>query len=116
MKRSRLNPVSKKQMVQNLKRKLFVKDILEEREMCEANLPFICTYYPTDVHEILTRGRGGDILSRENVLALCRMCHTFITDNPGFAQEHGFIISWSVATSADLIAAERARMLYGAQD
>lgn len=113
MRRSRLNPVSKKRAIDSIRRKLFVKDILEERQQCEANLPYLCTYYATDVHEILTRGRGGDFLNPDNVLALCRMCHTFITDNPAFAKEHGFVISAGVATSADLIAAQRARMLYG---
>jgi hypothetical protein len=45
------------------------------------------------------------------VLALCRDCHTFITVNPGFSQEHGFTVhAW--ATSADIIAAERAREMY----
>jgi hypothetical protein len=112
VKRSRINPVSEKRRRLNVSRRIFVKDILEARPECEAKINGICGHWATDVHEILTRARGGSILDPENVLALCRMCHTYITDNPAFSQEHGFTVhSW--ATSADLIAAQRAREMYG---
>jgi hypothetical protein len=70
---------------------------------------------PTDVHEILTRGRGGSIVEPENVLALCRSCHHFITIEPAWAKQNGFIVSWSVTLEADLAAAKRARnaFVYG---
>ena len=111
MKRSPLNPVSKKRQKLNVARRIFVKRILEERSNCEAQIPGVCSNWATDVHEIMTRARGGSLLDEFNVLALCRRCHSFITENPAFAQEHGFIVhSW--ATSADLIAADRAREVY----
>ena len=111
MKRSRLNPVSKKRQTLNVARRIFVKRIIEERPQCEAQIPYVCSNHAVDVHEIMTRARGGDILADDNVLALCRRCHTFITENPAFSQEHGFTVhSW--ATSADLIAAHRAREIY----
>ena len=56
---------------------------------------------PTDVHEILTRGRGGSIISEDNVLALCRTCHHFITNEPAWAKENGFVVSWSINMEAD---------------
>lgn len=71
----------------------FVIEILDERPFCEK-----CNVNPsTDVHEILTRGRSGGVkgtawLDKENVLALDRECHTFITDNPKWALENGFVI------------------------
>ena len=73
---------------------------------------------PTDVHEILTRGRGGSIVSEKNVLALCRNCHHFITVEPAWAKENGFVVSYSVTLEADLQAAERARnsFVYGSVD
>jgi len=74
---------------------------------------------PTDVHEILTRARAGSteesLLDLENCLVLCRNCHQFITENPTFAKEFGFVVSWSVTLEADLISAKRARhqFVYG---
>lgn len=111
MKRSRLNPVSKKRQALNVSRRLFVRKILDDRPYCEAQIPTLCTHFACDVHEIMTRARGGSILDEANVLALCRRCHSFITENPAFSQEHGFTVhSW--ATSADLIAADRAREVF----
>jgi len=111
MKRTRINPVSKKRASVNVARRIFVRQILEERMNCEAQIPGTCSNWATDVHEIMTRARGGSILDEDNVLALCRPCHSFITTEPAFSQEHGFTVhSW--ATSADLIAASRAREVY----
>ena len=111
MKRSRLNPISKKRRTLNVKRRTFVADILKERPYCEARIRYVCSTASVDVHEILTRARGGSIIDPINALALCRPCHTFITENPAFSQEYGFTVH-SFATSADLIAAERARIMY----
>ena len=105
---TRINPVSKKRASLNILRRSFVKKILNDRMMCEARIHG-CTYMPTDVHEILTRGRGGSIIDENNVLALCRNCHHFITNEPAWAKENGFVVSWSVNMEADLAAAERAR-------
>ena len=78
---------------------------------CQAQIMGLCTLHATDVHEILTRGRGGSIYDPENCLSLCRSCHTYITDNPFWAQEHGFIVpSW--AGVAEILAAERARLAF----
>ena len=105
---TRINPVSKKRASLNILRRSFVKKILNDRMMCEARIQGR-TYMPTDVHEILTRGRGGSIIDEDNVLALCRNCHHFITNEPAWAKENGFVVSWSVNMEADLAAAERAR-------
>ena len=105
---TRINPVSKKRASLNILRRSFVKKILNDRMMCEARIQG-CTYMPTDVHEILTRGRGVSIIDENNVLALCRTCHHFITNEPAWAKENGFVVSWSINMEADLAAAERAR-------
>ena len=45
----------------------------------------------TEVHEILTRARGGSILDKDNCVALCHNCHSFITVNPKQAHDEGFM-------------------------
>lgn len=113
VKRSRINPVSSKRMALNRERKKFREDILRIRIMCEARIAG-CTMTPTDVHEIKTRARGGSIIDPENVLALCRHCHHFITVEPAWSQEMGFTVhSW--AGDAEMAAAKRARhsFVYG---
>ena len=44
-----------------------------------------------DVHELKTRARGGSILDRDNCVALCRPCHTWVTENPAAAREQGWL-------------------------
>lgn len=71
----------------------FVQKILSERPICE-----LCNKAESvDVHEIASRGRTGGVrsdewLKEECVLGLCRKCHTFITNNPLWAEENGFLI------------------------
>jgi hypothetical protein len=43
----------------------------------------------TDLHEVLSRGRGGDPTDPENILALCREHHHQITVNPEWAESLG---------------------------
>lgn len=51
----------------------------------------ICKTEPwTDVHEILSRGRGGDPTDTTQQLCLCRACHHEVTTNPTWAEEHGY--------------------------
>ena len=110
---ARINPVSKKRQALNPIRRAFVKRILAERMTCEARIRG-CTLTPVDVHEIKSRARGGSIIDENNVLALCRACHHFITIEPAWSQENGFSVhSWAV--EADILAAERARnsFVYG---
>lgn len=90
-------------------RREFVARILKERPLCEAGKkilehlfsaqtpkPFeggLLRFVPggvtcagedesEDVHEILARSAGGDILDEQNVLAVCRCCHDWIGRNP----------------------------------
>lgn len=95
MKASPIRTVSSKRAALNRKRAVFVRQVLASVPFCEARLEH-CTGRSTDVHEILTRARGGSIIDRENVAALCRRCHDFITVNPGWSQAHGWMLSsWS---------------------
>jgi hypothetical protein len=51
----------------------------------------------TDVHEVLTRGRGGSATDTDNQLCLCRPCHHWITVNPAEAEALGFMRARSAA-------------------
>lgn len=70
-----------------------VKALIGPESFCEA-----CGHrLAVDVHEVATRGRTGGSagtawLSVDAVVILCRVCHTFITDNPGWALENGWVI------------------------
>lgn len=65
--------------------------LLEERPRCErcGKTP------PVDIHEVISRGRSGGVkgwlwLHEPNLLALCRPCHTWVTENPEEAEATGF--------------------------
>lgn len=47
----------------------------------------------TEVHEVLSRGRGGSILDGGNLRALCHVCHRWVTENPAAATAEGFLSS-----------------------
>ena len=93
-----INPVSKKRRREQVLRREFVRTLLEERPRCEAG-PIIrqasrthgCSGLPCDIHEPLTRARGGSILDPNNALAVCRPCHDWIHEHPGLALEIGLL-------------------------
>jgi len=61
--------------------------ILEGRPVCER-----CTQArSTDVHELKSRARGGSITDIENLVALCRPCHSWITTHPKEATAEGWL-------------------------
>lgn len=74
---------------------------------CEARLEG-CTHRATEVHEVLTRARGGSIIDRDNVVALCHNCHAFITTNPLWSQRNGWMLS-SWCSPADIDIARQLR-------
>jgi len=67
-------------------RRPLVAALLAERPICER-----CGTNPSDdVHEVVSRARGGSILDRSNLVCLCRSCHTWLTDHPAAAVDEGF--------------------------
>lgn len=78
-------------------RREFVARILKERPLCEACKVFAShdgksTYFQhmsRDVHELVRRSQGGSIIEEENVLAVCRPCHTRINAYPQLAFDLG---------------------------
>lgn len=69
-------------------RRDFVARILLERPVCERPG---CTNRSYDVHERISRARGGSILDPSNVLAICRPCHSWVHDHPAEATELGLL-------------------------
>lgn len=112
MKRTPLRRMSKKRKAQIPLRKKVIEEVMDrDRGLCQAALPGLCRVQASDVHEILTRARGGSILDPDNCIALCRPCHSWITDHPGWSRDHGFMIS-SWTSGAEVIAASRAREVW----
>jgi hypothetical protein len=59
-----------------------------------------CTRLADDLHEPLTRARGGSITDPANAVPLCRTCHEEITFTPeselGWAYAEGLLVhSWA---------------------
>jgi 5-methylcytosine-specific restriction endonuclease McrA len=78
---------SKKMAKKYVERRKLVQKILSERPKCER-----CWIAPSSqVHEILSRARGGSILDEKNCAALCFICHHWITTNPKEAKEQGWL-------------------------
>lgn len=72
-------------------RRALVARLLVERPVCER-----ChAARSTEVHERLSRARGGSIADPSNCAALCHDCHAHITVNVAQAQADGWLIhSW----------------------
>lgn len=82
---------SKKREAIYRQRRPLVAQMLADKPICER-----CGMNPsTEIHEVVTRARGGSILDPLNLRALCRACHSFITLNPLIAEAEGFMAhSW----------------------
>ena len=83
----------------------FVRAVLEARPNCEAKL-LGCTRLSQDVHEVIARGRGGAALPGEKAdaqgqrfVAICRVCHAFVTDHPAKAEAMGLYMRRRATTS-----------------
>ena len=88
---------SKKKEEEYRKRRPLVQKLLEERPWCEACVKFaehdgLSVYRRNrsqDIHEIIRRSQGGSILDEENLMAVCRKCHTKIGNYPQLAFDLG---------------------------
>ena len=99
-----LSPVSKKRQAIQGERRRMVKEELMNRPDCEAgHLIFTwrvrqgergdhgCTGLSSDIHEPLTRARGGSITDPENMVAICRPCHNWVHGHPLESEEIGLL-------------------------
>ncbi len=106
LKSSPIKPRSKKRakLMREVRAPL-VREILEERPWCERGMyrvknhlvtvaaihEFWRVHRSTQVHEKLTRARGGDITDKDNCVALCRACHRWVHEHPAAATEEGWL-------------------------
>jgi hypothetical protein len=65
-----------------------------------------CTRLADDLHEPLTRARGGSITDPGNAKPVCRPCHDEITFRPeselGWAYEAGLLVhSWDAPSAGE---------------
>ncbi len=87
-----IRQVSAKRARQNRDRRAMIQRLWPERPPCARPG---CVRSADDVHEPLTRGRGGSITDPDNAVPLCRPCHDEITFTPesqlGWAYDLGLL-------------------------
>ena len=81
MKRSPLAPVSKKRAALLRVRKKVTDQMIP---ICVR-----CGKRADDAHEVVSRARGGSITDPENLVALCREDHRWVTEHPLEAEAEG---------------------------
>lgn len=87
LRKTRLRLRSVKRELVMVQRRALIRDILTEHPRCQ-----ICALHPSvHVHEVLSRGRGGSILDRNNCLAVCSLCHRELHANPAWAASVGLL-------------------------
>jgi hypothetical protein len=101
----RIRPVSRKRARQMRQRKAMVAALYPEDPPCFRPG---CPSMADDIHEPLTRARGGSIVDQENQVPLCRPCHDEVTFAPestlAWAYEIGLLVhSWD-AVKARVVA------------
>lgn len=88
MRRTALRSRSKKTARVYTQRRRLVADVLAAFPVCQV--PW-CDRPSTDVHEPLTRARGGSILDRDNCKAVCSLHHDLIHLEDPIWYELGFL-------------------------
>lgn len=86
---------SKRARIYREERAPLVARLLADNPLCQRCHAAVAT----DVHEILSRARGGSILDLENLALLCRPCHEWVTTNPREATAAGWLRSRTPATT-----------------
>lgn len=77
---------SRKMEAKYRERRSLVAQMLEDKPVCER----CSAARSTDIHEVVSRARGGSILDPRNLVALCRPCHSWITTHPAEAHAAGW--------------------------
>lgn len=97
--RTPLKAKSAKTAKRDRNRAKFRREQLADRPHCEARQTIWtaeptwsgCTRWATDLHEPLTRARGGSVLDPANTIATCRQCHEWVHRFPKKATEIGLL-------------------------
>lgn len=92
--RTRIKPVSRKRAAENRERRAMVTRLYPERPRCACG----CGRLADDLHEILSRARGGSITDPANCVPLARYCHDKATnEDPRFYAAGLVVHSWEAA-------------------
>ena len=90
--RKPIRSVSAKRARENAQRRRVIAEVTLRRNICEAGTLIAtadsghrCQRGGVDIHEPLTRARGGSITDPENMVVVCRACHNWIHHNPALA-------------------------------
>ena len=102
---TRLNQVSAKRRAQNRQRRAMVNRLWPDG--CPPCFVPWCTRLADDLHEALTRARGGSITDPENAFPLCRQHHDEVTFRPEselqWAYDLGILIhSWDAPKGGEV--------------
>lgn len=73
--------------------RLIVRDLGDEDQRIVVDAMRACSIRSTEVHEVLSRARGGSILDESNCLSLCHNCHAWVTTHPWLATKAGLLKS-----------------------
>jgi hypothetical protein len=94
-------------------RKRLRRRYLDANPFCQMRVTATCrrrAREATDVHEIVSRGRGGSFVDQANFLGACRWCHQIVTNFPAFAEAIGASLpSWARGQASSLTTARRMR-------
>lgn len=85
MKRASLRQVSAKRRALLRERKKLTDAMQSEGRPSCVN----CGAPAEDLHELLSRARGGSISDPTNCVPICRPCHTYATEHPIEAEKLG---------------------------
>ena len=92
--RKRIKPVSAKRAARNRERAAMADRLWPDRRegtvMCGCGRPD-CSRRADDLHEPLSRARGGSITDEANARPLARECHDEVTRGPDWAYAAGLI-------------------------
>lgn len=101
MKRTRIKPRSDKRASEDQERKRVALETFGESPNCGACLMLVevgvfpaqtgCNGRATEVHEPLTRARGGSITDPANMVPLSRECHRWLHAHPLIATDAGLL-------------------------
>lgn len=101
MKRSHLRSVSDRRLAESDQRKAVRWEVIQRdggcvwHQMGAAALGPAHCWGGIEVHEILSRARGGDYLNPDNCVTLCSRAHQFITRDDAGAEAVGLALpSW----------------------
>jgi 5-methylcytosine-specific restriction endonuclease McrA len=59
--------------------------------LCEGRVPGVCTGTATDVHEVVSRARGGSVTDMANCVHLCSQCHRHVHTHPLESYANGLL-------------------------